>query len=194
MKKIFILIPFFLFAFTSKYLSNYNIEAKCSQILHKKAFDICYSCKRKEPKLVVYEINSTLLREHSYSRKGLYFKPDYELPRKCIAYSRDYSHTGFDRGHHAPNAAFTYNRSIQKQTFLLSNIAPQKPELNRNLWARIERFARYEAYKYGYVRVITGNCGSLGHIKDNVNIPKWWFKIIFLPNGKIISFLVPNSN
>ena len=143
---------------------------------------------------MVYEINSTLLRSNYFSRYGLYFRPDYNLPKKCRAYSNNYSYTGFDRGHNAPNAAFAYNRSIQKQTFLLSNIAPQKPQLNRKLWAKIERFARYEAYRYGYVRVITGNCGSLGHIKNDVNIPAYWYKIIFLPNGKIISFLAKNTN
>jgi len=37
-------------------------------------------------------------------------------------------------------------------------------------------------------------CGSLGHIKNNVNIPRWWYKIIFRIDGKIISFLVLNSN
>ncbi|WP_156921093.1 MULTISPECIES: hypothetical protein [unclassified Lebetimonas] len=55
MKKLFLLIPFLLFAFTSKYLPNYDIQAECSQILHKKAFDICYSCSRKEPNFVVYK-------------------------------------------------------------------------------------------------------------------------------------------
>ncbi|WP_156919564.1 hypothetical protein [Lebetimonas sp. JS138] len=56
MKKLLLLIPFLLFAFTSKYLPNYDIQAECSQILHKKAFDICYSCKWKTPKLVVYKV------------------------------------------------------------------------------------------------------------------------------------------
>ena len=194
MKKLLLLIPFLLFAFTSKYLPNYNIDTHCDKILHKKAFDICYSCKWKTPKLVVYKVDGNLIDKHNYSRKHLRFRPDYELPAKCRSYSKDYSRTGYDRGHNAPNAAFNYNRSIQKQTFLMSNIAPQKPQLNRRLWAKIERFVRIEARKYKYVRVVTGVCGSLGHIKHNVNIPKWWYKIIFLPNEKVISFLAPNSN
>ena len=194
MKKLLLSIPFFLFAFTSKYLPNYNIDTHCDKTLHKKAFDICYSCKWKTPKLVIYKIDGDLIKGHHYSRKSLRFRPDYELPTKCRSYSKDYSHTGFDRGHNAPNAAFNYNRSIQKQTFLMSNIAPQKPQLNRRLWAKIENFSRYEAIKYRNVKIITGVCGSLGHIKHNVNIPKWWYKIIFRPDGKIISFLVSNSN
>ena len=194
MKKLLLLIPVFLLAFTSKYLPNYNIDVNCDKILHKKAFDICYSCKWKTPKIVVYEVNGNLIDKYNYSRKHLKFRPDYNLPVKCRSYSKDYSRTGFDRGHLAPNAVFDYSRAIQKKTFLMSNIAPQKPQLNRRLWAKIERFVRIQARKYKDIKVITGVCGSLGHIKNNVNIPKWWYKIIFRADGKVISFLVPNSN
>ena len=194
MKKLLLLIPFILFAFTSKYLPHYSINTHCDKILHKRAFDICYSCKWKTPKMIVYKVNGNLIDKYNLSRKHLRFRPDYELPIRCRSYPRDYSRTGFDRGHNAPNAVFDYNRAIQKETFLMSNIAPQKPQLNRRLWAKIERFVRIQARKYGKVRVITGVCGSLGHIKNNVNIPAYWYKIIFRPDGKVISFLAPNSN
>jgi endonuclease G len=197
MKKLLLLIPFLLFAFTSKYLLNYNIDIHCDKLLHKSAFDICYSCKLKNPKAVVYQINGSLLKGYHYLRKGLEFRPDYSLPRKCRSYPQDYSHTGYDRGHNCPNAVFNYSRKLQKETFLMSNIAPQAPQFNRHLWAKIEKFARHEAIKYGKVDIITGTCGNLGNLgrrRHYVNIPKWWYKIIFLPNGKTISFLALNTN
>ncbi|WP_187648745.1 DNA/RNA non-specific endonuclease [Nitrosophilus labii] len=198
-KKIFLIsiLLLSLFAFESKYLPNYNIDIKCDKILHKKAFDICYSCKWKTPKMVVYQVDGNLIDSKNLSRKHLRFKPDYQLPTKCRSYSKDYSKTGFDRGHLAPNAVFDYDRKVQKETFLMSNIAPQKPKLNRRLWTKIERFVRLQARKYRKISVITGVCGSngtLGKKRHNVNIPKWWYKIIFLPNGKTICFLVPNIN
>jgi endonuclease G len=58
----------------------------------------------------------------------------------------------------------------------MSNIAPQKPQLNRRLWAKIEKFTRIQAIKYKKISVITGSCGSLGTLgrkRHNVNIPKW---------------------
>ena len=59
----------------------------------------------------------------------------------------------------------------------------------------MKRFARHEAVKYGKVEVITGSCGSIGKLRNNVNIPKWWFKIIYIPKiDKTISCLVPNAN
>lgn len=192
-----LLFPPMLFAFVSGYIPNYNVDVQCSKILHKKAFDVCYSCKWKTPKLVVYRVDGDLMDRYNLSRKRLRFRPDYQLPVKCRSYPKDYSRTGYDRGHLAPNAVFDYDRKVQKETFLMSNIAPQKPKLNRKLWAKIERFVRMLARKYGKISVITGVCGSsgtLGRKRHGVNVPAWWYKIIFLPNGKMVSFMVPNEN
>jgi len=198
MKKILLLTPLFLLAFNSKYtphLNSYMKNLKCSQDLHKKAFDICYNCSYKEPNAVAYMLTKQMENGWHYSRKKLYFHVDYNLPRKCRAYPSDYTHSGYDRGHHAPNAAFNYNRSIQKQTFLMSNIAPQAKWLNRKYWAKIERLARYLAIKYNKVEVVTGNCGSKGYLKHNVNISAYWYKIIYIPSiHKTLAFLAPNTN
>ena len=142
-------------------------------------------------------MDGNLIDKYNLSRKHLRFRPDYQLPARCRSYSKDYSHTGYDRGHLAPNAIFDYSRAVQKESFLMSNIAPQKPKLNRKLWAKIERFVRMQARWYRKISAITGVCGSIGTLgkrKHNVNIPKWWYKILFLPNGKTISFLAPNTN
>jgi len=184
-----------LFAFESKYLPGYDIQTKCDQVLHKRAYDTCYSYKWKTPKLAVYKIDGERLKVGPhYSRKGLAFKPDYSVKTRYRSYSRDYSHTGFDRGHLAENGSFNYDKVLQKETFKTSNIAPEKPNLNRGVWARIEKFSRIQAIRNTSVSVITGVCGTLGHIRNGVNIPKYWYKIIFKPNGEQVAFLAPNTN
>jgi len=193
-KKLLMLLPIFVFAFTSKYFP-FKIQHHCDKILHKTAFDICYSCKKKEPDFVTYALYSNLVNKNNYSRKHISFKPDYELPKQCRSYSKDYVHSGYDRGHNAENASLDYSKKVQKETFLMSNIAPQAKWLNRKYWAKVERFSRFLTVKYGKVNVITGNCGSIGHLKNNVNIPKWWYKIIYIPKlHKFIGFLAPNTN
>ena len=200
MKKLLLfLIPLFLLAFTSKYTSHLNgyiQNLKCDEVLHKKAFDICYSCRKKEPNAVAYVITKEMIKAKSYSRNHLRFRPDYELPRKCRSYPNNYTHSGYDRGHNAPNAAFDYDRTIQKQTFLMSNISPQAKWLNRKYWAKVEKLTRYLAAKYGKVEVITGSCGSKGYLKNGVNIPAYWYKLIYINNTRLypIAFLVPNTN
>ena len=180
--------------FTSQYLNDYKIQANCDKLLHKSAMDICYSYKNKTPSIVVYTINKTNLLKPKLKRKHLTFKPDYQIPIKYRSYSKNYSKTGFDRGHNAPNAAFNFNKKLQKETFKTSNISPQKPKLNRIVWRKIERFARHQAIKYSKISVITGSCLSAGKIKNNITVPKYFFKILFLPNSKTISFLATNTN
>jgi len=196
MKKLLFLIPAILLAFTSKYWQR-NIGIKCDVLLHKKAFDICYSCTDKHPLAVVYDLYGDLVDKNSYSREDLRFRPDYNLPRKCRSYPSDYSRSGFDRGHNAPNAAFDYNRTVQKETFLMSNISPQAKWLNRKYWAKVERFVRYLAVKYKKVEVITGSCKAFKFTlgKHHIGVPMWWYKIIHIPKiNKTIAFLVPNIN
>jgi len=143
---------------------------------------------------MTYILKGDLVKK-KISRKGLRFRPDYNLPAKCRSYSKDYSRTGYDRGHLASNASFDYNRKIQKETFLMSNIAPQKPNLNRRYWAKVEKFTRYLAVKYKQVEIVTGVCGNKGHIKNKVGVPAWWYKIIYIPKlNKTVAFLAPNTN
>ena len=191
---ILIALAAFCFGFQSKYLPRYEITGvDCDEILHKTAFDVCYSCAGKIPRLAVYRIDGKKAEGRSLSRKGLRFRPDYSLPARCRSYSRDYAKTGFDRGHLVPNAAFDYDRKLQKETFLMSNAAPQKPGLNRRPWAAIERFARRIALKYGKISVITGTCGASGRVRRGVAVPKYWYKIIFPPSKKPIAFLAENT-
>jgi len=195
MRKFLLLIILnFLFALSTKYFP-FQIQYHCDKILNKTAFDICYSCKKKEPNFVVYTLYGNLVNKNNYSRKGLSFRPDYNLPKKCRSYPNDYTHSGYDRGHNASNASFDYSRKVQRETFLMSNITPQAKWLNRKYWAKVEKFARFEAVKYGKVNVITGSCGNIGYLKNNVNISKWWYKIIYIPKlNKFIGFLAPNTN
>jgi endonuclease G len=201
MKKLFLLIPLFLLAFTSQYtphLNNFLQPLKCDKELHKTAFDICYSYKWKTPKVVAYKVYGNLIDKYNYPRKYCRFKSDNNIPKKYRAYPKDLSHTGLDKGHLAHNAIFDYDRKVQKETFLMSNVAPQAPKLNRILWRKIERFEEIEAKKYKQIEVVTGVCGSKGNLgrkRHNVNIPAYWYKIIYVPvTNNYIAFLAPNTN
>jgi len=72
----------------------------------------------------------------------------------CLPHHRDYSHSGYDRGHMAPNADFndTYENALM--TFFIANVWPQKPHTNRVEWLRTENQTRRLASEYSSVRVI----------------------------------------
>ena len=51
----------------------------------------------------------------------------------------DYKYTGYDRGHMAPAADMKWNEQAMKESFFLTNICPQAPDLNRGSWKKTRR-------------------------------------------------------
>ena len=92
--------------------------------------------------------------------------------------------TGLDRGHMAPNwgVSICYGREAQTQTFLLTNVVPQTPALNRGLWETLEKIISNDyAERFGQVWVICGPVfvSNLGTLKDGkVLIPDGCYKIV----------------
>jgi endonuclease G len=73
----------------------------------------------------------------------------YSLPNHS-----DYTNSGYDRGHMAPNADFndTYENALK--TFFIANIWPQTPAVNRVEWLRTENETRRLAIENMVVKVI----------------------------------------
>lgn len=119
----------------------------------------------------------TLAREDS-------FHSESRLPHQARAELSDYTRSGFDRGHLAPNGDMA-NKSQQFDSFSLANIAPQNGTHNRNIWRMIEGTTRHLANKYGEIYVVTGvvfigkNIQSIG---TGVLVPSHFFKVIYVPS------------
>ncbi len=71
--------------------------------------------------------------------------PSFSVDRRTAARVRpdEYTGSGYDRGHMAPNYAIGahFGAAAQLETFLMSNIIPQKHSLNAGLWKELERRA-----------------------------------------------------
>lgn len=73
--------------------------------------------------------------------------------------SEDFSGSGYDRGHLAPNYAIAtrFGPGGQEETFLMSNVIPQKHTLNAGLWKELEmRAATSYPARFGEVWVMAG--------------------------------------
>ncbi|WP_043582531.1 DNA/RNA non-specific endonuclease [Geminisphaera colitermitum] len=71
----------------------------------------------------------------------------------------DYTGSGYDRGHLAPNYAIAtrYGEKAQRETFLMSNIIPQRHSLNAGLWKQLEmKIAVNYPARFGEVWVLAG--------------------------------------
>ncbi len=113
----------------------------------------------------------------------------------------DYSNSGYDRGHMAPNYVIgrCYGEKAQMETFLMTNIIPQKPKLNRKQWKDLEQhIANILAKKYGKVLVFIGPVfenAQIDKIKGTIAIPTSCYMIIVVQNTKkeiyAIGFVIP---
>ncbi|MDD1616747.1 MAG: endonuclease G, mitochondrial [Methylococcaceae bacterium NSP1-2] len=117
----------------------------------------------------------------------------------------DYTKSGYDRGHNAPNYAMShlYGKEGQLDSFLMTNISPQTPKLNRQFWQRLEAAeAKYFTKLADKVWVITGPVftGSTERLSSSwrVEIPDAFYKIYITEAkanqpSKVLAFLVPQT-
>jgi endonuclease G len=71
------------------------------------------------------------------------FDPDLSLPPGFkIVTSRDYSGSGFDRGHMCPHGDRSANIEMSYSTFVMTNVIPQAPNVNRKAWDEEEIYLR----------------------------------------------------
>lgn len=101
------------------------------------------------------------------------FRPDQMLPAALQVRPNDYRSSGYDRGHQCPSGDRTSDEKANSSTFLMSNMLPQAPDLNRQVWRKFEEYLRSQL-KDGTneIYIVTGGVGTLGRIgKDGVIVP-----------------------
>ncbi len=87
------------------------------------------------------------------------------------------------------------------QTFLMSNISPQRPQLNRQLWRRLEQeIANEYANELSEIWIITGPVldENRERLESGVDIPDAFYKIVVdreenTETFRILAFLVPQD-
>ncbi|MDZ7854018.1 MAG: DNA/RNA non-specific endonuclease [Halomonas sp.] len=113
-----------------------------------------------------------------------------------------YFGSGYDRGHLAPNYAIAavHGRDAQLDTFYMSNMSPQRPELNRRLWQRLEEVVMDRFVpRLGILQVITGPVFPAPFRSNVLNrvglveVPEAFYKILVVPGEepRALAFLMP---
>jgi len=152
----------------------------------------CYDAVHKGPHIIEY----TLTRERAESTgtrrpsarftqdrdggvlKNLLIENGYLLPDHY-----DYTNSGYDRGHMAPNADFndTYENALM--TFFIGNIWPQTPQINRIEWLKTENQTRTLASEYLIIKVIIiVDEFSEDNVKE-IQIPQNFKRFVYEPES-----------
>jgi endonuclease G len=161
-------------------------------VLNRQGFVVGYSPSLRHPVWVAYKTYRVGAPEQLPRPSG--FKADPEA--RNSPQHKDYTKSGYDRGHMAPNHAIAsrYGKNAQTQTFLMSNICPQRPGLNQGPWRDLEfRLSELWPGRYGEVWVIVGAVtpGDGKRLPSGIDIPTAFYQIVVAQeSGRIRAFAV----
>jgi len=128
-------------------------------------------------------------------RRANDFREDTRVPSEGRDTLADFRHSGFDRGHMAP-AGDMPTPAADSQSFLLTNMIAQNPNLNRELWRAIETGVRAMAM-HRDIYVITGPLfegARIARLDGRVMIPTSVYKLVYDPaRNEAAAWIVPNA-
>ena len=167
-------------------VDNFINYSNCDQILEKEfstgsLLSICYDYGYKSAKYVAYTLDGTLINEVNIDKRPRFYT-EPEIPREYQIFYSDYTNSGYDRGHLAPDADFDYNDEDLKLIYTMANIIPQDPNVNRYFWRKAEYQERLAAASLGELSVINGvvfdaNPEYIG--ENRIAIAKGFWKILY---------------
>lgn len=118
-----------------------------------------------------------MYRDGHHVERANSFRADMRLPLNKRATPADYHGSGYDQGHMTPAGDAT-DATEMNDTFLLSNMTPQEPTLNRDAWRLLEEHVRKSSPDY----VVTGAIYSpspkmIG--AHNIPVPSAYYKLTY---------------
>lgn len=118
------------------------------------------------------------------------FKIDSRVP---YVKPSDYTNTGYDRGHMAP-AANANDWIAMDESFLMTNMTPQAPGLNRGAWNKFESYVR-KVWVAPY-HIVTGAVypkkpEMIGKKKD-IPVPSGYYKCII--DDEVVCYVADNKD
>jgi endonuclease G len=169
-------------------------------------YALSYNPRRLGPNWVSWELNAGYYggqRRH----KG-HFLTDESLPAGWYrVHHDDYANTEFDRGHMVRSEERTRSREDNEATFLLTNILPQRHDLNGGPWLRLEEYCQQLA-QHGHKEmfltagpIFGPTVPTIGH---GVAVPEAFYKIVVVLEAgqgpgdvaeqtRVIAVLMPNA-
>ena len=176
---------------------NFLPSSTTNQIVEHKYYTLSYSEKHEQAEWVAYSLDKSDIAYTNFKRP--FFIEDPKVKTKSADW-RNYRQSGYDKGHLCPAGDRKFSKEAFEETFLTSNISPQKHDFNSGIWNNLEQKVRYWAKKYNHLYVVTGgvltdnNYKTIG--KENVSVPKYFYKILLdytKPEIKAIAFLLPHE-
>lgn len=176
-------------------IGQINFFPKSSgQLINHSYFSLSYNETHEQAEWVFYHLTASMING-SYERTND-FRKDSKVKSGSAAKS-DYYKSGYNRGHLAPAGDMKITSVSMSESFLFSNISPQKFSFNSGGWLKLENQVRSWVLSEGEMYVVTGPIftnpiESIG--SNSVTVPSYFYKIVYSKsNDKMIGIVMPNQ-
>ena len=169
-------------------------------IIYHIAYTLSFNTEHNNPNWVAWEL--TREEVNGQGRRANDFKPDSILKEQYRVTEKDYSGSGYDRGHMCPAGDNKWDAHAMSESFYMSNMCPQNHELNSRWWDALERQCRHWARREGSIYIVCGPIydsnrkqKKIGR-EHKVTVPDAFFKcVLSLKPGqeKGIGFIYKNN-
>lgn len=164
-------------------------------LMVKPQFALSYNDRRGTPNWVAWRLRAADLGD---APRKPQFDPDATLPAGFYRVShRDYTASGFDRGHLCPHSDRDATEADAFATFVMTNVVPQAPNVNQQAWASLENYCRSLVQRRDTTVYIIagvegiGGVGSKGPAETlahgKVTVPQWCWKVIVVDERSVSS-------
>lgn len=156
-----------------------------------------YNHTHYQPNWVAYTLSPAKLTKEAERTNEFLVDPNIQPE---TANTKDYTKSGFDRGHLAPAADMSWSKQAMYESFYMSNISPQAPKFNRGIWKKLEEQVRDWARVKSSLFIITGPILNESLTKKigkthAISVPNLFFKAIADTSlkGNGIAFIMKNE-
>ena len=160
-----------------------------------KSFAVLYSTKHKTP---IYSVE-VLTKESVEAAKALkrsgYFHVEKGIRRLYSSSLHDYENSGWDRGHATPASSMGDKKSMF-ESFVLTNVFPQRHDVNVGAWRALERsVAETASASAGETFVFTGTIYSANSytMTGSVYVPHSDYKLVYTATDNCSRVYIGNN-
>ncbi len=164
--------------------------------IKRQGYTLSWNTEARLPNWVAHTITPERLRSR-VAKRASRFSKDVEV-QNCPS-EVDYTHSSYQRGHMAPAADLAWSIQAMADSFLMSNVAPQKAHLNEHIWRRLETQIRKQAADAETTYIVTGPvpegiCEK--KLRKGICVPSRFFKAVLFQTGesyRAVAFVIPQD-
>lgn len=158
-------------------------QTRPEQVIEHTGYTVSYNPDWCIPNWVAYELTDAECE--GTEERAKHFEPDPDVKGFCPS-TKDYSNSGYDRGHMAPAGDMKWSEQAMRESFYLSNICPQNHNLNSGDWKSLEEKVRSWSKEFQNVYVTCGpvvsaHAATIG--EHNITVPDAFFKVVLCQNN-----------